>query len=516
MPDFILELKGIVKTFPGVKALNGVNLQVRPGEVHALLGENGAGKSTLIKVITGIYQPDRGEIKMSGKPIKFSDPLQAQHCGIAAIYQEPTAFPDLNVMENVYMGHYPVDPVFKRIDWGRMRKETAELLKSLEMDIDPAARMKSLSVAERQLVEIAKALSFQSRILIMDEPTAALTLQEVKELFKIINRLQETGTAIIYISHRLEETFEIADRVTVLRDGQYIDTCNVSDVTMEKLIQMMVGRALNDLFPKAEVKRGERILEVKNLAKNGEFSGISFELHKGEIVGLAGLVGAGRTELARTIFGVEQSDGGEIWVAGKKVTIRKPDDALRNGIAYLTEDRQQYGLVLPMALTQNVTLPTLKKFAVWGRLNRRKEEQTTAEYVKLLDIRAAGLYQKALQLSGGNQQKLVLAKWLATRPVVLILDEPTKGVDVGAKVAIYSIISQLAKEGLAILMISSELPEILGMSDRILVMHEGRLTAHFRRAEATQEKILASAAGRGGHSGGVPVFPPIPDCSNGG
>lgn len=500
MSDFILELKGIVKTFPGVKALNGVNLQIRPGEVHALLGENGAGKSTLIKVITGIHQPDQGEIKIFGKQVKFSGTLQAQNCGIAAIYQDPTVFPDLKVMENVYMGHHPTFPFFKRIDWRRMRSETTDLFKSLEMDIDPLAPMKSLSVAERQLVEIAKALSFNSKILIMDEPTSALTLQEVQELFKIINRLRENGTAIIYISHRLEEAFEIADRVTVLRDGQYIDTQNISDVTMDQLIQMMVGRKLSALFPKAETKRGRQVLEVKKLTKNGEFSDISFELYKGEIVGLAGLVGAGRTELARTIFGVDRIDGGEIIIEGQKVSIREPDDALKNGIAYLPEDRQQYGLVFPMTITQNITLPTLKKFALWGHLDRGKEDLVSAEYIKLLDIRTAGLWQKALQLSGGNQQKVVLAKWLSTKPKVLILDEPTKGVDVGAKAAIYKIISELAAEGMAILMISSELPEILGMSDRILVMHEGRLTAHFMRTEATQEKILASATGRIGHS----------------
>ena len=497
MSQCVLELKEISKSFPGVRALDKVNFNLKAGEVHALIGENGAGKSTLIKIISGIHHPDSGQIFLNNQPVHFSNPMVAQNHGIAAIYQEATIFPDLNVAENVFMGHQKYNPISRRIDWRRMYEDTDKLLKSFGIDLDPRAKVKGLSTAKQQMVEIIKALSINSKILIMDEPTSALTVHEVKDLFNIIRRLRSSGTSIIFISHRLEETFEIADRVTVLRDGHYIGTHDVSDVTADQLISMMVGRSLDDLFPKLYVERGKPILKVDGLTKEGQFYDISFELFEGEILGFAGLVGAGRTELARAIFGIENPDRGKIWINGREARISNPKSALKHGIAYLPEDRQQQGLALPMNITQNITLPILNQFVKNGLLNINDETKTAKKYADMLDIRASGLWQKALQLSGGNQQKVVLAKWMATNPQVFILDEPTKGIDVGTKASVHGLMSELASRGLGILMISSELPEILGMSDRIIVMYEGKITAEFDRKEATQEKVLTAAIGKG-------------------
>jgi len=489
----ILTLTNIHKSFAGVHALQGVSFELLPGEIHALVGENGAGKSTLIKVISGVHQPDAGEIRFQGQPVTFANPLVAQQHGIAAIYQEPTLFPDLDVAENIFMGHQPVQPLTRRINWRQMYEEASKLLRSLGVNLDPRTRVRGLSFADQQMVEIAKALSINARVLIMDEPTSALTLREVAELFRIARQLRDAGTAIIFISHRLEEAFELADRVTVLRDGQYVGTRPVRDVTPDEVIRMMVGRTLDNLFPKQAVPQGEVMLRVEGLTKAGAFYDVSFELHRGEILGLAGLVGAGRSEVARAIFGVEPADAGAIWVNGRQVQIRSPNEALALGIAYLPEDRQQQGLVLPMNVTQNVTLPILREFARLGWVDRVAEGRAAQGFAERLDIRAAGLWQKVRELSGGNQQKVVLAKWLAARPQILILDEPTRGIDVGTKAAVHQLMSTLAGQGLAILMISSELPEILGMSDRIVVMREGYVTGHLTRAEATQEKIMAAA-----------------------
>jgi len=494
MSDYILELQGIKKSFPGVQALDGVDFDLLPGEVHALVGENGAGKSTLIKVVSGVHQPDAGKIQFQGRSVRFANPLIAQRHGIAAIYQEPTLFPDLDVAENIFMGRQPLQPVTRRIDWRKMYEEAGKLLRSLGVSLDPHTRVRGLSFADQQMVEIAKALSLNARILIMDEPTSALTLREVATLFRIVRQLRDAGTAIVFISHRLEEAFELADRVTVLRDGHYIGTRTVKDATTDEVIRMMVGRTLDTLFPKEEVTPGEVMLRVDGLTKEGMFHNVSFELRRGEILGLAGLVGARRTNVAHAIFGISPADSGTIWVDARQVRIGSPRDALALGIVYVPEDRQHQGLVLPMDITQNITLPILKEFARQGGwLDNDAERQTAQRFVERLDVRAAGLWQKVQELSGGNQQKVVLAKWLAARPRILILDEPTRGIDVGTKAAVHELMSKLAGQGMTILMISSELPEILGMSDRIVVMYEGRVTAYFTRDEATQEKIMAAA-----------------------
>ena len=494
--DPILKLTDISKAFGGVQALADANFELYPGEIHALVGENGAGKSTMVKVITGVHQPDSGEILFGGEPVTIPNPQYAQRLGIAAIYQEATVFPDLDVAENIYMGHHPIQPVIRRITWRQMYEEAAQPLRDLGVDLDPRAKVRGLTVAQLQMVEIAKALSSNAQVLLMDEPTSALTLNEVADLFRIARQLRDAGTAIIFISHRLDEVFELADRVTVLRDGHYVGTRDVSEVTHGELIRMMVGRTLDTLFPKMEVEQGEVILRVEGLAKPGAFEDIAFELRRGEILGLAGLVGARRTDVARAIFGVEPAESGSIWIDGQQANIKSPKDALALGIAYVPEDRQRHGLLLPMNLTKNVTLPILHEFTKAGWLNEKAEAQTAGEYATQLEVRAAGLWQRARELSGGNQQKVVLAKWLATRPQILILDEPTRGIDVGTKAAVHELMSKLASQGMAILMISSELPEILGMSDRVLVMCEGRVTGHFTRAEATQENVMTAATAR--------------------
>lgn len=500
MPEYILQLKNVVKTFPGVTALDGVDFAVRPGEIHALIGENGAGKSTLIKIITGVHQPDEGDIILDGEIITLEGPRDGQQHGIATIYQDPTVFPDLNVVENVFMGHHRQRGVSHQIQWDEMYAETEELLESLDLDIDPATRMEELNAAERQLVEIAKALSFDSRILIMDEPTSSLTPEEIDQLFEVIRQVREAGSTVIFISHKLEEVSEISDRLTVLRDGNYIGTSETVEVTRDEVIHMMVGRDLSEMFAEEEQPTqstsGSTKLSVEGLTKQGEFSNIDLELRGGEIVGLAGLVGAGRTEVAEAIFGLKGIDGGEVAVEGRRVNITEPAEALDEGIAYLPEDRQQNGLVSEMTITENVSLPVLDRISERGLLNKKKEEDLTEEYIDLLDIKTAGFWQTAKQLSGGNQQKVVLAKWLATNPQVLILDEPTKGIDVNTKASVHRLMRDLTAEGLAILMISSELPEVLAMSDRVLVMHEGEISAKLEAEEASQEKIISAATGQ--------------------
>ena len=495
MSGKLLELSNITKRFPGVVALDGIQFDLEAGEIHGLLGENGAGKSTLLKIITGVHQPDEGEIVLEGERIVFNNPLDAKRAGIAAIYQEPTCFPELSISENVFMGHPLVSGRLNRMDWKAMHQRTEQLLQELNIHLDPRTTMGLLNVAERQLVEIAKALSLDSKILLMDEPTSSLTIQEAERLFKVIRRLREDGVAIIFISHRLEEVFELTDRVTVLRDGKYIGTKGTEELTTQEVIRMMVGRSMDELYPKKEVKIGNPLLEVKNLTRQGEFSDISFSVREGEILGIAGLVGAGRTEMARAIFGITSPDGGEIRLADQRLKIKNPRDALRAGIAYLPEDRQDHGLVLAMDLSQNTTISILDRFK-YNLLDKKQEREITEKYIELLSIRTSGCTQLARNLSGGNQQKVVLAKWMATEPRLLILDEPTRGVDVQAKAAVHTLIGELAGQGLGIIIISSELPEVLGISDRILVMHEGKIAAEFMRDEATQELILQAAIGR--------------------
>lgn len=488
----VLEISNVRKSFPGVKALDDVQFDVRPGEVHALLGENGAGKSTLIKIISGVYRPDEGRVSVLGNDVSFQSPLEAQAAGIATIYQELLLFPALTVAENIFMGH-PPRRRFGAVDWPTMRRKTAELLESLNIhDLDPTEIVGALSIGNRQRVEIAKALSRDARILIMDEPTAALTETDVERLFDIVRRLRERGVGIIYISHRLEEVFELADRVTVLRDGEYVGTKPVADISKDDLISMMVGRTIDALFPKTKATLGEVVLKVEGLTRSPLTQDISFTIRAGEIVGLAGLVGSGRSELAQAIFGVTPADSGEIFLDGQKVDIASPRDATELGIAYVPEDRGLQGLIRPMTLRENVSLAVLEHLAKGSFINRGRERALVDDSIKQFGIRASGSEQVMNKLSGGNQQKAVIAKWLATKPRLLIMDEPTRGVDVGAKAEIHRLMGDLVERGLAILMISSELPEIIGMSDRILVMREGRLVAEFCREDADQEDIAAA------------------------
>lgn len=489
----VIRMEHIHKSFGGVHALDDVQIAVYAGEVHALLGENGAGKSTLIKTMTGVYQPDSGDIHLYGELVHFSGPREAQQQGIGAIYQEPSLFPDLDIAENIVAGRQPTRA--GRVDWRAMYREARELLGQLGVDLNPRTKARNLSVAQQQTVEIARALSLNAQLLIMDEPTSSLTLTEVEELFRIIRQLREAGTAIIFISHRLEELFEVADRVTILRDGHYVSTREMSGVQTEDLIQMMVGRHVDELFPKQEAPPGEVRLEVSGLTAPGKFEDVSFELRAGEILGLAGLIGAGRTDVARALFGILPIKRGSIHIDGQSVNIGSSQKAMNLGMGFVPEDRQHHGLVLPMSIATNITLPILSRFVTAGWLRERQAKEVAATAARRLEVKSAGIDQKAKELSGGNQQKVVLAKWLETNPRILILDEPTRGIDVGTKAAVHQLMSDLANEGVAILMISSELPEILGMSDRILVMREGRITGEFARAEATQEKIMAAAVG---------------------
>ena len=494
----IVDFRGIVKQFGGVQALRGVDFRLFPGEVHALVGENGAGKSTLVKILAGIYKPDEGVMKIGGEAIELRSPMQAQALGIAVVQQEPMLFPDLDVAENVFMGRHPRDR-YGRVDWKRMYREVDRLLVSLGVALSSHTPVQGLSVAEQQLVEIAKALSIQARVLVLDEPTAALSSHEVEELFAIVKQLRERGVAVLFVSHRLEEVFTIADRLTVFRDGMHIITAPVSEMNTEEIIKHMVGRELSNLFPKGEAEIGEVVLEVRNLTRPGVFADVSFQLRRGEILGFAGLVGAGRTEVARVLFGIDQAESGEIWLKGKRVHIRSPQQAMAYGIAYVPEDRHQQGLVMNFSIAANVTLAILQRVSRLGLVDARQEQQIASEYSSQLRIRSSGVEQLVNALSGGNQQKVVLSKWLATNPSVLILDEPTRGIDVGAKAEVHRITSDLAARGLAIILISSELPEVLAMADRVIVLHEGHVTGAFTRSEATQERVMFAATGQDGN-----------------
>jgi len=488
----VLELQDISKSFPGVQALKGVGFDIGAGEVHALLGENGAGKSTLIKIMSGVHRPDAGSIRIDGREVSFASPLEAQRAGIATIYQELLLFPELTVAENIFLGHAPRTR-FGAIDWGAMRRQAEQLLASLDIhDLDVGKIVGTLSVGNRQRVEIAKALSQNARILIMDEPTAALSEHDAGRLFDIVRLLRQRDVGIVYISHRLEEVFRLADRVTVFRDGEHVATKMVADTDRDDLIQMMVGRRIEQLFPKLTVPIGEPVLELKDITRRPATNGVSFTLRAGEILGLAGLVGAGRSELAQVIFGVTPADRGEIRIAGRPVAIRSPSAAKRHGIGYVPEDRGIQGLVRAMRLRENVSLAVLGKIARGPFIDRGAEARLAEDAIRRFGIRASGIAQIVNKLSGGNQQKVVLGKWLASEPRILILDEPTRGIDVSAKAEIHRLMSELAGRGLAILMISSELTEVMGMSDRILVMREGRIVAEFARGAATQERIAAA------------------------
>ena len=490
----ILELTGVSKRFGAVQALQNVDLQLVAHEVHALVGENGAGKSTLVKILAGIHQPDAGQMKLNGQELVLSGPAAARHLGIAVIHQHPNLFPDLTVAENVFVGRLPRNPL-RGVDWGELNRAAERLFADLGVKQSVSVPVRGLSVADQQLVEIAKALSLDARVLVMDEPTASLSSREVERLFTIIRQLRARGVAILFVDHRIEEVFEIADRVSVLRDGRHVITVPIAEVTPADAIRHMVGRRLETLFPKEAATLGEVALEARGLARKGLFSDVSFQVRRGEIVGLAGLIGAGRTEVARVLFGIDHADAGEVLVAGIHADIRSPKDAMRLGIVYVPEDRHQQGLVLDFSIAANVSLPIVQRLSRLLVLDRAQEEGLASDYSKQLQVRATGVDQAASGLSGGNQQKVVIAKWLATKPTILLLDEPTQGVDIGAKAEVHRIISQLAAQGMAIVLISSELPEVLGMADRIVVLHEGRVAAEFGRDEASQERIMAAATG---------------------
>ena len=493
-PFPVVELRGIGKSYGGVQAVADVSFAIQAGAVHALVGENGAGKSTLVKILTGVVHPDDGELVIDGEPHRVGDPQTAHRLGIVAMFQEPTVFPDLTVAENVFAGRHRRTGL-RTVAWGAMRSEASRILGELGADFPPDAPVRGLGVADRQLLEIAKALSSSARLLIMDEPTAALSPHEVENLFATVRRLRDRGVAIVFVTHRLEEVTAIADTVTVLRDGRHIATRPAAELSRGEIVRLMVGRSLDALFPKEEAEIGDVVLRAEGLARRGVFSDISFELRRGEIVGLAGFVGAGRTEVARSIFGIDRLDSGELWISGRRFRPRSPRAALRRGLAYLPEDRLQQGLVQPMSISANTSMAVLPRLTPAGILQPWRERRLARRFMEQLRIRATSPAQIVRRLSGGNQQKVVLAKWLAAEPRILILDEPTHGVDVGTKADVHRAISHLAAQGLTILMISSELPEILGMGDRVLVMREGRLVAEFPRADATQERIIHAASG---------------------
>ncbi|MBI3863109.1 MAG: sugar ABC transporter ATP-binding protein [Planctomycetia bacterium] len=502
----ILKLAGIHKSFGGVQALCDVSFDLLPGEVHALIGENGAGKSTLVKIITGAHQPDAGTIELAGQQVEDLDPQRARGLGIAAIYQQPALFPDLSVAENIAFGLEP--PGFwRRVRWPARRARAEKVLEEVGAQLDPDAAAGTLTMPQQQLVEIAKAVSFDARVLILDEPTASLSDGETEHLFSVIRRLKAQGVGMIYISHRLDELPQIADRVTAFRDGRYVGTAQVAGTSRGELIRMMVGRELSAVFPKTSVPAGAPLLEARGLSSRAEgVLGIDLTVRAGEIVGLAGLVGAGRTELARVLFGLSPADAGSILFRGKPITIDSPGAASALGIAYVPEDRRRHGVILDLPVSANATLAHLPALSRWGLLDFAAERRLADDFVSRLAVKTPSIDVPVGQLSGGNQQKVALVRWLATEPSLLILDEPTQGIDVGSKAEIHRLMCELAARGLGILMISSELPEILGMSDRIVVMHAGTIVGELNRAEATQERVLELALG---HGGGGPARNPV-------
>lgn len=490
----ILEMGHISKRFDMTQALDDVSLTLYPGEIHALVGENGAGKSTLIKTVTGIHRPDQGEILLDGKPVQIHNSQEAQAHGIAAIYQEPMVFPDLNVAENIFISHRDRGPFMR---WGKMYKDAEAILAKLDVKLDVRMPARGLTLAAQQAVEIAKAISLEVRILIMDEPTASLSAHEVTQLFKLVRALRSQGVAILFIGHRLEEVLKIADRVTVLRDGKLISSTPRSEVTSEKVIRDMVGREIEDFFAKSEAERGELLVSVRGLNKENAFSDINFDVYHGEVLGFAGLIGSRRTDVGLALFGVEPADSGEIIFEGKDLKIRSPEQALQLGIAYVTEDRRQFGLTMPMSIVINISLPMLRRYLTrLGLIKQGDETATAEEYRQRLSIHTPSVKVEVEKLSGGNQQKVMLSKWLNAQPKLFILDEPTRGIDVGAKAEVHHMINDLAARGLGIILISSDLPEVLAMSDRIVVMREGKQMGIFEREEATQENIMTAAMGQ--------------------
>lgn len=487
----LLEMRGIEKSFNSVKVLHGVDFTLRAGTVHALMGENGAGKSTLMKALAGIHKVDKGTISVRGSEVEITSPRHSQELGIAMIHQELSPVPEMTVAENIFLGREPKKGLF--LDYTTLYKNTEELLKSLKVLINPRARVGSLKVADQQLVEIAKAISLNAEIIIMDEPTSAITDKEVDNLFEIIRDLKKQGKGIIYISHKMDEIFRISDDITVLRDGSYVNTWEAKDIDNNTLIKNMVGREITEIYPKTEVAVTETMLEVKNFSMGKKFEDISFEVKRGEIFGIAGLVGAGRTELMNALFGLDKPDAGEVIFEGKKLDVKKPKDAINNGIAYVTEDRKEEGLVLEMSIAQNITLSSMKELSAGLFVKEREEKQKVQEQIQKLRIKLNSPKQLVKSLSGGNQQKVVLAKWMMKDPKLLILDEPTRGIDVGAKAEIYKLMCEYVAKGNAIIMISSEMPEVMGMADRILVLSNGKKGGELRREEFVQENIMHMA-----------------------
>jgi rhamnose transport system ATP-binding protein len=497
--DPIVELRDVTKSYGAVRALQNGNLALRPGEVRGLIGENGAGKSTLVKVLGGVVRRDSGEMLANGEVVDFHSPHDARDAGMAVIYQEPTLFPDLSIAENVVMGYHPLGALH-RIDRRAMHRQVQGLLDRLGVQLASDRPVRGLSIADQQIVEIAKALSFDARVLIMDEPTAALSGPEVERLFAVVRTLQEQGAAVLFISHRLEEITAICQTVTVMRDGAVVHDAPITEMTPDDMVRRMVGRELGALFPKQDAEIGEPVLSVHRLTREGVFFDISFDVRAGEIVALAGLVGAGRSEVARAIFGIDRADAGHVEMAGVRLPAGRPLAAMHAGVAFVPEDRRMQGLVMDLSIARNATLTRMKALTRLGLIRAGAENRLTREWAERLRLRFHRLEDPVGFLSGGNQQKVVLAKWLATEPKLLILDEPTRGIDVGTKAEVHRLMSELAGRGLAVLMISSELPEVLGMADRVLVMHEGRLSRELSRAEADEESVIRAATGVKGES----------------
>ena len=492
--EFILKMSDITKRFPGVLALDHVSLYVKKGEAHALLGENGAGKSTLMKILAGAYVKDEGEIEIFSEKTELGNPKAAEDLGVGIIYQELNLIPTLTVAENIFLGRYRMSSKVK-INWKEVYEEADRLLQDLEVDARSTDYIRDLGIAQQQMVEVAKALSMNARIIIMDEPTAPLTARETKNLFRIVKKLKESGVSIIYISHRLEEVLEICDRATVMRDGCTIQELNIAETNMDEMIRLMVGRELKEKYPRVEKTIGEEVFRVENLCAGSRVQNISFSVRSGEVLCVGGLVGAGRTETVRAIFGLDEKTDGRILIDGKTCNIRSPKDAIAAGIGYVTEDRKGEGLVLKLDVGENITLAALDMFRSGIHLNLGNEKNVVKEYVQKLNIKTPSIFQKVENLSGGNEQKVVLAKWLLSKCKVLILDEPTRGIDVGAKIEVYNLINELAKEGKAILVITSEIPELLGICDRVVVMARGRLSGTLSREEANQESVMTLAVG---------------------
>ena len=494
MQEVILRMQNIRKTFPGVVALDNVNLDVRSGTVHSLMGENGAGKSTLMKCLIGMYTPDEGTVELAGDIVRFKDTKDGLEHGISMIHQELSPVPEMMVAENIWLGREPRGPL-GLLSPSAMFRKTRELFDEWKIDIDPRARMKDLTVSKQQMVEIAKAISYDAKIIIMDEPTSAIPEREVAHLHGMIKRLTDFGVAIIYITHKMDEVFRISDDITVFRDGKHVGSYPAKELDRDKLIKLMVGRELTDLFPKEEAEIGEVVLSVKGLNRGTVVKDVSFELRRGEILGLAGLMGAGRTEVLETIFGIEKADSGKVVLNGKTLRIKQPSDAIRAGMALLTEDRKLNGIMGVLSVRDNITAAALPRYSPHGFLRVGEMRKDSEDQREKLRIKTPSLSQLIKNLSGGNQQKALISRWLLTVPDVLMIDEPTRGIDVGAKSEIHRLMSMLAQEGKAIIMVSSELPEVLGMSDRILVMHEGRISGELSREEANQESVMHLATG---------------------